>query len=251
MKRIIVLITLLISSNSMFAQNLEVSIGVKKLDTEKSDVNFIYLDESGAPDLLVSNLKMKGSKSAFNISVDYDNYQGEQKLYPILKLAGYFGELSGGDLSIGVGYPINLGSEGKLKLHPELSMVFGFNKKDLGTLDVEAAGSIYIQVNDTKFGNYQSVDVTLQNSYLTFRPGAKLAYSINETTELRFFLGYLIGKGKSKVKFSGEDDNGDTVVDHENLGVNNMYFGVNGGQKSKSPFSARGLEMRVGIAFNL
>jgi hypothetical protein len=230
------------------AQYLDFSMGIKHVGVDKGSIYFFYVDESPAPDVLSSVVPLRGTRAALSLAVDYEKYQDIQKIYPLGRLSGYFGEVNGVDLGGGVAYPFFLKPDGSLRLHPEMMVIFGFNRKSLGTLSVEAASSVYIQVNSVRYADYASVDASLQSSYFTLRPGCKLAYKINEKMELRVFAGYQIGRGKSKIAFSGETSSGEIVTETENIGARNVYFRVNNTEQYDSPFRVNSFELRVGLA---
>lgn len=238
---------------SLQAQMLEVSGGIKSINVSKGDVDFVYIDESPVPDILVTRVPFKGSRSVISIAFDYEGFNDEQRIFGILRLQGYFGEIKGVDANVGLAYPLYLNALGSLRLHPEICVAYGFNEKKMGTLNVQATNSVYIKVNNTRYEDFASVDIASQNNYFALRPAMKAAVRINPSSELRFFGGFHIalGKTKSSVSFTGPASSGETVTERESLGNSNVFFHYNGENTSVNPFSVKGLELRIGFAFHL
>ena len=233
------------------AQVFDISAGLKSVKTVKGIVSFIYQDESPVPDIIETYLDLKGNKQAINLAVDYEHTRGKKQFYWLGRLQGYLGEVVGADIGLGGAYPLALNKNNTLSLHPELMVIFGFNKLDMGFLDVRAAGSVYIQVNSTRYNDYESVAIELRNTYLTIRPGVKIVNKITDKISIRGFAGYHLGKGSSEVIFTGNDRNGEQAEEVEKLGQRNLYFDVNGQSKTETPFRARGVELRVGVGISI
>lgn len=249
MKKLFVLPALLFLFQTSFSQSLGISAGVKLLNIQKGDIFFVYQDESPVPDVLASLVELKGNKMAINLAVDYEGIQKPNQPYLLLRGLGYFGEIIGGDAAIGVGFNLPLSKNKKISLLPEISALVGFNKKDLGTLEVAASGSVYIQVNDTRYGNYEDVAVSLQNLYYGIRPGLSLNLPVGQKSFIRLYGGYLLSMSSSKISFIGNTSSEDNVEEFEKLKDRNLYFEVNGKSTQKAPFNANGLELRLGIFF--
>lgn len=251
MKKINLLTISLFTAIIANAQLFGFSAGVKQLNVKNGEIYFVYQDESPVPDIIETRVILKNQKYGVNVTFDYETEQAPKKIYGIFRLEGYTGEITGGGIGIGIGYPIFLEPKGKIRFHPEISAMLGLNKKDLGTLVVQASGSVYIQVNDTRYGDYEDVDVALKNYYYGIKPAASLSFSLGTKTYLRLFGGYHFDFNISEVSFTGQNNAQEEVKEIEKLKDKNLYFEVNGKNTNKTPFAAGGLELRLGIIFNL
>ncbi len=249
MKKIILLAFTFITVAIANAQLLGISGGVKLLNIQKGSIYFVYVDESPVPDRLESLVTLKGNKLAGNLAIDFEGKQDPNKPYLILRAQGYAVEILGGDVGLGIGFNASLNEIKRISIRPELTALIGYNKKDLGTLEVTASGSVYIQVNNTRYGNYESVDVSLQNLYYGIRPGLSFSAGIGQKSLLRIYAGYLVGFGNSKISFKGKVANGEVKEEFEKLKDRNLHFEVDGKSTQKAPFNASGLEFRVGFFF--
>lgn len=249
MKKFILVVFAFITAAIANAQLLGISGGVKLLNIKKGSIYFVYVDESPVPDRLETLVTLNGNKLAGNLAIDLEGRQGPNKPYWILRAQGYAVEILGGDIGVGIGYDLSLNQIKRISLRPELTALVGYNKKNLGTLEVTASGSVYIQVNSTRYGNYEDVDVSLQNLYYGIRPGLSFSAGIGQKSFLRIYGGYLVGFGNSKISFKGKLANGEEKEEFEKLKDRNLHFDVNGQQTQKAPFNASGLEVRLGIFF--
>lgn len=232
----------------VFSQTLGISAGVKLPKISKGDIYFVYEDESPAPDIIVSEVPLKEKSLALNLAVDYEGPQDPKASYFFARGQFYAGEVIGGDLGLGVGYVLPAGK--KLQVLPEVSVLMGICNKPLGTLDVEAAGSVYITVNQTQYDNYEPVNISLQHIYYGIRPGISFKFPVSQKASVRLHAGYLLSLGSSRVSFTGPVD-GETEQEFEKLKSRNLYFDVNNRQTQKAPFTANGPEVRLGVYFPL
>jgi hypothetical protein len=252
MKKILLLNTLLLPIICItYAQTLTVSAGLKTVDVKKGSLIFFYIDESPVPDLLYKAINFKGNRMAYLLSADYETESQANKAYITLKGQGYINEILGADIGAGIGYCFGGKGKGKITVSPELSLVYGFSQLPLGTLSVRASGSVYITVNNTQFDNYEDVSILLRNTYLTLKPGLKVNFPIKNKTHLRLYGGYQLSGGKSTIRFTGQNNNGAKSTEIEKLAGPNIYFTLNNDRISHPPFTAKGLEISIGVSFNL
>lgn len=251
MKKFILVILTIITATIANAQLLGISGGVKLLNTQKGSIFFVYEDESPVPDILETLVTLKGNKLAANLAIDFESKQDFNKPYFIARVQGYAVEILGGDIGLGIGFNASLNKTKRISIRPELTALVGYNKKDLGTLEVKANGSVYIQVNNTRYGDYEDVDVSLQNLYYGIRPGLSFSAGIGQYSFFRIYAGYLLGFGNSKISFKGNLNNGEEKEEFEKLKDRNLHFEVNGKPTQKAPFNASGLEFRIGFFFPL
>ncbi len=251
MKNILVLILYFFIIIKAPSQNFDVTFGTKQMKTEKGNSLFLYKDESPVPDLFSTQLNLKGQKQAIAIAADYDTYKGKKEIVLIGRMQGYISEILGVDLGVGISYPLIFEKNKKLTFLPELMIVYGTNRLSLGSIKVQASGSVYIKVNDIQYKNYTDVEIALKNNYLSIKPGLKINYIITEKYSFNLFTGYHIANGKSTVDFTGLNSNDEKVVAEESIGISNMYFNVNGIVRTDAPFRPKGLELRLGIGIKL
>lgn len=251
MKKIKLLAACILLSLAASSQLIGITGGMKQLKVKKGDIYFFYLDESPVPDYIDTRITLKGKKFVPCATLDYQSGLTKNKPYWLIRATGYSGEILGVDAGLGVGYSLPLGKKGKASIDPEISALFGYNKINLGTLKVQASGSVYIQVNNTQFGNYEDVDIALRNIYYGIKPAINFSFNIGKNTWLRIFTGYHFDTGKTEIVFTGRNNANEEVKDFENLKDQNLYFEVNGASYKKAPFRAGGVEARLGIFFDL
>ena len=229
------------------AQNLTLSFGIKQIESQSGEIQFGYIDESPVPDEFITDFEISAAKQAVSLAAEFDWYK-ERSLYAIGRLQGFFGPMNGVDLGLGAGYPINLNSQGTIRLQPEILAVLGYASKSLGELIVQNTGSVYITVNETQFDNYENVSVALQKTYLTIKPGLSLAIGLKSGNEIKFQASYQFFGDKAMVTFDGPV-NGEEVSEIEEIGVSNMYFYLDGISSYDIPFKPKGFELRLGYSF--
>lgn len=236
-------ILFLLISHQAFSQYANIHAGVKLLNFKSSNIQLAYLDESPAPDYFYSNVNAEASM-LYNIGASADGFKHEKGIYYDIDLNLFFGkDYWGGDLGVGIGYPLYLTPKKKITLIPVISSGYGISSMKMGKLYNNTG---YIQVNETIF-NVPYVDVSLSRSYIPIRPSLNVIFDLSKKFQLRLNAAYLYSVYTTNtVRFtSGE------ISDSEDLDEPNLFFRVDGADTKKSPVDIKGLEFRIGFAFRI
>lgn len=243
-----IFLSLILTNFSVSQNNLQIHGGVKFIDYKGSNIQFFYRDESPDPDDFYTNIDLK-NKLLFNLGVNFNNYSKNTKLYYDLTVNGYLGNFLGLEAGASIGYPIFLSKNKKFSFLPSFMAGGGWYDKPLGTLQ---NNTVYIQVNSTKFKDYTNVDLSLVGFYGFVRPSLSLLIGLNKKVNLVFTGSYLLNIDfNPSVKFSGKDQNDNSVSDSEEITASNVAFLTDGKSSNDSPFKLMGPEVRFGVNFLL
>lgn len=227
------------------AQWLSFYGGTKLPQFGNSRVELTYIDESPAPESIQSTTEIKNTPYYF-VGASYDHYNKKDIWYYELIANAYFGELTGFDAGFTGGYPIYLNDSASIGIIPALTAGMSFMEKPMGTL---INRSTYIQVNETRFGNGQNVDVSLSRFGFFVKPSLALTYNITRNYQLRLIGAYMVDLSiDESIGFSGKDNSGKVVSDSEPIDAPNLSYTVNGKNSDTVPFDLNGLEVKLGIA---
>ncbi|MBK9334159.1 MAG: hypothetical protein IPM96_17555 [Ignavibacteria bacterium] len=242
------LLTILTISNSLDAQYLNFYVGVKSPDFKSSNIQLSYRDESPAPDVFNSNKSIK-NELFYSFGISYDNFSHDKEVYANVIGNLYVGELFGVNLGLTIGYPFYVNKKKNISFLPALTTGIAYTNKDMGEL-INTTG--YIQVNETKFGTNQNVDVSLAKTDFILRPNLSILIDVSPTIQLRLIGNYLFDINiKQFIDFQGKDNSGKYVSDNEEANATNISYYVNGSKSEEIPFSIRGFEIGLGFAINL
>lgn len=230
------------------AQYVNIFGSVKLPQYKNTSIEVAYLDESPAPDLFYTNTSLS-KKPYYGLGGSYDNFKHEKELYYNVIGNVNFGELFGIDLGVSAGYPVWMNSKKNLTVLPFVTGGFAYTNKPLGELK---NNTVYIQVNSTRFADYTNVNVSLAKVDLFLKPTLNILWDINPKTQIRFTGAYLVDFNINQfINFSGKDGSGKSISDKEDTDAKNLSYYINGQKSSSIPFNIRGLEFKLGVAFNL
>jgi hypothetical protein len=250
MKKIYFIQVLIFYTCVCYAQEFCISGGLKNLNVKNGTVLFRYIDESPAPDVIDSYIPLTGTKLAFNIAADWRSEQKSNTPFYIARANGYIGKVLGADIGFGIGKSFEMGSSKKIAIQPEITAIIGLNSKKLGDLEVVASGSIFIQVNSTIYDNYEPVAISLRNTYYGLRPAINFVVNADQSKKVVVQLGYSVVANSSTISFNGLKD-GENVTELEKLRDDNLAFFVNNKLTQKSPISASGFDLKIGLIMPL
>ena len=219
--------------------------GLKLFDMDKKprEITLIYVDESPSRDNLNSTVTVEGNQ-AYLLGFRYQNNGDNATFRFLIDGQGFFGSING--LSLALGGGLRLNDKGGFIIKPEISGVFGYGAKGIGTIQ---NNDIYIQVNDTKFQDYTNVKVAVENYFVGVKPGISFGFRTGHKSEIGVGVYYQISWKSGSITFSGKDDSGQSASDSEKLTEQNVVFSVNGSNTDKVPFNPDGLEFRLFYSF--
>jgi len=245
MKNVIILSFLVCFCFIAVAQpNKSISGGIKLIKPDNRTITLWYVDESPSMDNIYTDFKQSGN-IAFQACLRFQDVNLDKPIHFFGELQGYLGGLNGISIEGGISYA-NYTSTGKVRIQPEIGVILGYCTKGIGSIE---NNDIYIQVNNTKFKDYTSVNVALSNNYFGIKPGLSLVTKIGSGNELGAGINYQISAKSGRVSFSGSDDGGNAVRDFENLKASNVGFYVDGEKTDQIPFNPDGLEIKVFYSF--
>ncbi len=237
-----ILILSILSTIQLYGQSSRVCFyaGYKPIEAEQSTVQFIYIDESPSQDFINTTVEISDNTSAvdFGFSLEGAKWVGDLHMYA--------GQLFGIDMGGGLYKPIQIGSSGKNFFVPQITAGVGLCRVNLGTIE---NNDVYIQVNDTKFGDYENVSASVQNFYFFIKPQVGISFELDDKKDLRIILAYLLCANSPLINFSGKLDDGTSTTESEDLDESNIYFLVNGEESHEAPFSSTGFEIKLALTF--
>lgn len=223
-------------------------IGSRSTNLEESLMWLNYVDESPSMDSFLGEKAIKEQK--YGISFDFGIQMGNLK--------GYHFELGGSGITGSVnflafhtayGYNFSLGASKKIIFRPVLGIEFGRAKAPLGDI---INNDLYIRVNDSDFYS-DDVSIKIISNQGTVKPRFDFAFPFQKAegySMLTITAGYSynIYSNSPMIKFSGTDENNETLYAKENLDESNIDFRLNNIRSTdKLPFDLNG--PFIGLAF--
>jgi hypothetical protein len=235
-------------SNESKAQYVNIFGSAKFPEYNNANIQLSYIDESPDPDLFYTNTSLN-KKPYYGLGASYDNFKHEKELYYNVIGNLNFGELFGIDIGLSAGYPVWMNSKKNLTILPFVTGGVAYTNKPLGELK---NNTVYIQVNSTKFADYTNVNVSLAKVDLFIKPTLNILWDINSKTQIRLTGAYLMDFNMNQfISFTGKDNSGKSISDKEDIDAKNLSYYINGQKSSSIPFNIKGLELKLGVAFNL
>jgi len=239
---------ILVCGQSVAQNSWTIHGGVKMIEYRGDNIQFYYRDESPAPDDFYTNIELTG-KTIYTVGGNFNNYSKMNRAYWDLTGNLYFGKYFGADVGASLGYPLFLNGNKSFSILPTATVGGGFYNKDLGTLE---NNTTYIQVNDTRFKDYENVDISLSGFYVFLKPTIAFIFDVSHNAQVRLSGSYLINADFSpEINFNGTGQNGDNASDSEKLSESNLAFFIDGERTNDSPFKLSGLEARIGVSFSV
>jgi hypothetical protein len=244
---VVAVAVLTVLPHNAFSQYITFQGGAKIPEYGNSFIELFYIDESPAPDVISTSSTIKG-QPYYSVGASYDHYNKNDLWYYDIGANLYFGELGGLDVGLSGGYPLYLNDTGSIGVIPAVTMGMSYMQKTIGKL-VNNTG--YIQVNETRFGQGENVDVSLAKFAFFVKPSVAFTMNIAKNYQLRLIGAYMFDAATSGVvNFSGKDNSGKVVSDEEEIDAPNLSYKINGKESKDMPFNLNGFEVRLGLAVN-
>jgi hypothetical protein len=245
---VVFVVLCVLACNSAQAQRLTIFAGAKLPEFKKSNLELAYIDESPDPDVFYSNVQLKDD-IYYSIGASYDNYGKISPLYYNVIGNAYFGDLFGLDIGASGGYPLYLTKTKSMSVIPAVTAGISYLSKGMGTL---VNNTVYIQVNDTRFGDHQNVDISLTKMGGFVKPNLSFVLDITEKYQLRVMGAYMFDFAfKESIDFSGKDNSGNPATASEDVNASNLSYSVDGKTSKDIPFNMNGFEVKLGIGIRL
>ena len=223
--------------------DISISGGLKLINSEPVTTTLWYVDESPSRDNIYTTVQPIGNQ-ALNLSLRWQDDTPEIPLRLFMELQGYVGDING--LAFNGGFLYSGSKQGKVRIQPELSVVLGYCSKGIGEMQ---NNDVYIQVNETRFKDYDNVSVALRNAYLGVKPGLSIVFNTGPSSEFGIGINYQVSIKASFVSFSGIGQDGNSVSDYEFLSEDNVGFFVDNVKTDINPYNPDGLEFKVFYSF--
>jgi len=227
------------------AQYLSLFGGIKNPTYANSSIRTGYIDESPNPDVIFAQTTIF-KKTNYVVGISYDNFTHEKEIYLNAIVQVSLGEFYSFDMGATVGYPLQVPSIKGVTFLPGITGGFAISWKGIGTL---VNNTQYIQVNNTRFGDGQNVDISIDKIDGYVKPSLSILFDVSKRIQFRVSGAYLKDfKIRESIGFSGKDNNGKYISDSEEMNAPNLSFTVNGASNSALPFNVKGFEFTFGVA---
>ncbi|WP_081652261.1 OmpA family protein [Cyclobacterium qasimii] len=223
-------------------------IGSRSTNLEESLMWLNYVDESPSMDSFLGEKTIK--EQEYGISFDFGIQTGN--------FNGYHYEIGGSGITGTVnflafhtayGHNFSLGASNKIIFRPVLGIEFGRAKAPLGDI---INNDVYIRVNDSDFYS-EDVSIKVISNQGTVKPRFDFVFPFQKAEGYSMLTitggySYNIYSNNPMIKFSGTDENNESISAKENLDESNIDFRLNEIRSTdKLPFDLNG--PFIGLAF--
>lgn len=252
MKKVLLVIIVMCTINAVFGQTynryrgITIGIGPRFVNTSEGILVTSFIDNSPAPDNLMSVTEIEDGYTnlGFSLGYKFGSYNGLAHDIDVDITFGNAGD--GGMVTYGLGwnFPTMIGGK-DLLIRPSLFAGFGNFGFDVGDLENNTG---FIQIGETIYSE-PALDVSLKSSVLIYGPAIDLVYKVADRVDVFISAHYDIGSDNrdTNVIFTSQVDNSNSST--LSLNDENPSVLYNEEELKSLPYEISGIRLQIGASY--